>query len=81
MFDPGQRLPEEQEYVQAYESVREKYKGNNSILFSSLIRHRCGSSESPSVKIDLYLEALIGSTLVGTDVLWFKTAERAAERY
>lgn len=29
MFDPGQRLPEEQDYVQAYENVREKYKGNN----------------------------------------------------
>ncbi|XP_044190799.1 plectin a isoform X13 [Thunnus albacares] len=26
MFDPGQRLPEEQDYVQAYENVREKYK-------------------------------------------------------
>ncbi|KAM3858594.1 LOW QUALITY PROTEIN: eukaryotic translation initiation factor 3 subunit E-B [Diretmus argenteus] len=25
----GQRLPEEQDYVQAYENVREKYKGNN----------------------------------------------------
>lgn len=30
MFDPGQRLAEEQDYVQAYENVREKYKGKNS---------------------------------------------------
>ncbi|CAB1428368.1 unnamed protein product [Pleuronectes platessa] len=29
MFDPGERLPEEQDYVKAYESVREKYKGGN----------------------------------------------------
>lgn len=29
MLDPGQRLSEEQDYVQAYENVREKYKGNN----------------------------------------------------
>lgn len=28
MIDPGQRLPEEQEYVLAYENVREKCKGN-----------------------------------------------------
>lgn len=32
MFDPGQRLPEEQDYVQAYENVREKYKGNTPAL-------------------------------------------------
>lgn len=37
MFDPGQRLSEEQDYVQAYENVREKYKGNNTPLFSSLM--------------------------------------------
>lgn len=37
MFDPGQRLSEEQDYVQAYENVREKYKGNNTHLFSSLV--------------------------------------------
>lgn len=29
VVDPGLRLPEEQDYVQAYENVREKYKGNN----------------------------------------------------
>ncbi|KAG8004858.1 hypothetical protein GBF38_010670 [Nibea albiflora] len=29
MLDPGQRLSEEQDYVQAYENVREKYKGND----------------------------------------------------
>lgn len=28
MCDPAQRLSEEQDYVQAYENVREKYKGN-----------------------------------------------------
>lgn len=33
MFDPGQRLAEEQDYVQAYENVREKYKGNNAPHF------------------------------------------------
>lgn len=27
--EPGQRLLEEQDYVQAYENVREKYKGKN----------------------------------------------------
>lgn len=26
-FEAGQRLAEEQDYVQAYENVREKYKG------------------------------------------------------
>lgn len=36
MSDPGQRMPEEQDYVQAYENVREKYKGNNTTVFSSL---------------------------------------------
>lgn len=35
MFDPGQRLAEEQDYVQAYENVREKYKGNNAPRFFS----------------------------------------------
>lgn len=28
VLTPGQRLPEEQDYMQAYENVREKYKGN-----------------------------------------------------
>lgn len=28
--EPGQRLLEEQDYVQAYENVREKYKGKSS---------------------------------------------------
>lgn len=37
MFDSGQRLSEEQDYVQAYENVREKYKGNNIPLFSSVV--------------------------------------------
>ena len=32
MLAPGQRLPEEQDYVQAYENVREKYKGKEAIL-------------------------------------------------
>lgn len=27
--EPGQRLLDEQDYVQAYENVREKYKGKN----------------------------------------------------
>lgn len=30
--EPGQRLLDEQDYVQAYENVREKYKGNNPLL-------------------------------------------------
>lgn len=30
--EPGQRLLDEQDYVQAYENVREKYKGNSSSL-------------------------------------------------
>lgn len=34
MCDPGQRLTEEQDYVQAYENVREKYKGNDTPCFS-----------------------------------------------
>lgn len=38
MFDPGQRLSEEQDYVQAYENVREKCKGNSPLpLVSSLV--------------------------------------------
>lgn len=37
MCDPGQRLSEEQDYVQAYENVREKYKGNNTTCRSSLV--------------------------------------------
>lgn len=37
MCDPGQRLSEEQDYVQAYENVREKYKGNNTTRCSSLV--------------------------------------------
>lgn len=36
MIDPGQRLTEEQDYVQAYENVREKYKGKHTpLLFFS----------------------------------------------
>lgn len=34
MCEPGQRLTEEQDYVQAYENVREKYKGNDTPCFS-----------------------------------------------
>lgn len=37
MCDPGQRLSEEQDYVQAYENVREKYKGNTEPCLSSLV--------------------------------------------
>ena len=32
MLAQGQRLQEEQDYVQAYENVREKYKGKEAIL-------------------------------------------------
>lgn len=34
MCNPGQRLSEEQDYVRAYENVREKYKGNDTPCFS-----------------------------------------------
>lgn len=41
-FEAGQRLAEEQDYVQAYENVREKYKGKAMDLFGHAARtHTC----------------------------------------
>lgn len=45
MFYPGQRLPEEQDYVQAYENVREKYKGNNTPAPHFFIGFYCACSD------------------------------------
>lgn len=39
MCEPGQRLLDEQDYVQAYENVREKYKGKNAPAFTVHVRH------------------------------------------
>lgn len=40
-YEVGQRLAEEQDYVQAYENVREKYKGKERDLSCTLHTHIC----------------------------------------
>lgn len=71
VLDPGQRLPEEQDYVQAYENVRERYKGRKSLVLSAVValtvsvvslneRWACCSMHA-SVNV---VTALIGSILV-----------------
>lgn len=43
VFEAGQQLAEEQDYVQAYENIREKYKGNGTTCSSpTLCAQRAG---------------------------------------